>query len=583
MGARVIKSTTERSELQREPIVLFSLLFGFLLFLGIAGSVVWYFLPQRNLEAGAQFYIEEEYFAAQESLTRALSFGLLDEQDTARAFYLRGISNWELHNSVVAHNDLTAALDSTYLNRDEISAARFVRGKIWYDYEYYEEALEDYDVALASAFAESNDEGSTYLSRGWAHRKLDHQELALDDYAKAIKLLTEPSWAIEVHAGFAARLERRDLVAEDVLLMAREYPGFLDDLDLRLVFSAFGWLEENGSPGLAVELGQAILDADYIGPDPGDLPDYMFRDVVTAAMKSGDEQLARRAFGRVNLSHALLGMYVDREFEDLWSEDWFLLKAEPARGPELEAAYLRKLLADYPDRLSVLAQAVNSIRDTDPQEAIRIAEEAYERIDDFQGDNDDHHWFGNHYVYALVEGGRLDDAFRVMDEVVAPGLEGGPSLVNQFINFGEIYLDHGYFDEAIDMAHRAEGEGSSVNAYGRKWIRSVEVCAFAATDRRAEAIDIAVTMRESASENYAAVIKSFLCLERLDDVISLVIERLQDPLHRRAALLGLQTYIEAGEPDDTLARTLRRRMYMARDRAEVLQAINKVGRIVDVP
>jgi tetratricopeptide (TPR) repeat protein len=190
-------------------------------------------------------------------------------------------------------------------------------------------------------------------------------------------------------------------------------------------------------------------------------------------------------------------------------------------------------------------------------------------------------WVINEGSYALFALGRKDQAVALMRRLVAVPIDSSAGLIGPFINHSVILNEAGRYAEALDYARTLERDsGHYANDYGRMWIASSVVCALAGLNRAAEAAPDLERLRAHVDVNPAALTRAYLCVGDDAALAALMIHRLQsdDP---ESAILSLQDYALSRTSDQR--DPIFSRWQVMRDRADVREALGRVGRIYTLP
>ncbi len=113
------------------------------------------------------------------------------------------------------------------------------------------------------------------------------------------------------------------------------------------------------------------------------------------------------------------------------------------------------------------------------------------------------------------------------------------------------------------------------------WAAAVKICARSLNGAEADRVDLDFA-NANKTENDSAYAEILLCLGDEDAAAAHFIARLDDPERRAAALRAVQKTLEA-DYDLPIGAELDRRQAAVAARADVAAAIEKVGRIIDLP
>jgi hypothetical protein len=195
--------------------------------------------------------------------------------------------------------------------------------------------------------------------------------------------------------------------------------------------------------------------------------------------------------------------------------------------------------------------------------------------------SDDGMWLINEAAQALVTLGRDNEALGLMRRLAALPIESNGALIGPRINYALMLWETGRFGDSLDQALRLDREADRyANDFGKAWIASSLVCALARLNRGAEAGPQLARLRADAELNPTALMRAYLCLGQDDDAADLLVHRLEsdDP---NGALLSLQDY----RPSQGIAQAapLHDRFMALRERPAVRAALERVGRVLDLP
>lgn len=188
----------------------------------------------------------------------------------------------------------------------------------------------------------------------------------------------------------------------------------------------------------------------------------------------------------------------------------------------------------------------------------------------------------NEAAFALLSLGREDEAIAVMERVAELSVADNPYLMGLFINRSVILLEADRPAEALALTTRLDREFSQfTNDYGKMWIAASTVCALAALGRSAEALPTVERLRTGFDNNPSALTIALLCLNDLDAVEAVVIRQLEgdDP---ETMVVALQNYTRSPEVASGPS-PLYQRLQAVRERPAVRAALERVGRILDLP
>ena len=191
-------------------------------------------------------------------------------------------------------------------------------------------------------------------------------------------------------------------------------------------------------------------------------------------------------------------------------------------------------------------------------------------------------WVINEAAYVLLELGRGDEAISLMERLLAMSVEEHGDLIGPFINHAIILNDAGRPVEALAHAARLERDFSQyANDYGKLVVAAARVCSLAALNRGAEAAPLMERLRAAEEDQLGLLTDAHLCLGDTAAAEAVVLRRLGGE-GAEAVLLAMQDYqLEAEGPASV--DPIDERLRSLRDRPAVRAAIERVGRVLQVP
>jgi tetratricopeptide (TPR) repeat protein len=408
-------------------------------------------------------------------------------------------------------------------------------------------------------------------------------DVALRYAERATTLDPENEWPQVIRLYFGIRYERPEASLDALQVLSRIAPERVRDIDPRMLnelLRAARMLDSAGDRSLAVY--EALGRAGYVPPAPY-FDDFLRMGHARLLMERGRVGQARKMLiGVVDLD-SVIELRVDRLFDPLRADPTFEQQLDVVTAIRKDLARSRAAMEANPQ----LMEAVN-LHGMVLRAALRHAEglalvdralardaadsAAYSDADEYRN------WLVNlrgNFLYAL---GRTQEGRAAM--TAAAGLkEGGEINVSNIINLGGYLVDEGRAAEAIDLIPRI-GQASP---YGQGWIESIRSCAgvqLGDEKLRTAGLDY---LKSHESDNPAAYSRALLCSGDLDGAAALMIRRLASKDMRTEALLALQIKPDPTEEELPFARDMRARLAALRDRADVREAVDKVGRIERIP
>lgn len=190
-------------------------------------------------------------------------------------------------------------------------------------------------------------------------------------------------------------------------------------------------------------------------------------------------------------------------------------------------------------------------------------------------------WIVNEAAYALLSLGRKNEAVALMERLLELPVEEDRELIGPYINHAEVLRSAGRHAEALAYAMRLDRDFSRfAGDYGKMLILSSIVCSLASLNRADEADATLERIRALSDRHPRIVMETHLCLGDMEAAEALAIQSLESE-HPDSMVLAFQEYASApGQvPDDPL----RQRLMSLRDRPAVRSALERVGRVLQLP
>ena len=185
----------------------------------------------------------------------------------------------------------------------------------------------------------------------------------------------------------------------------------------------------------------------------------------------------------------------------------------------------------------------------------------------------------NEIPYILLILGRNDEAVTIMRRLAALPVAAMPSLINSRINYVQILVDAGRYQEALEeISAVGTRDYQYMNTFGQAWLATDAVCALAGLNRLTEARPFLERLAGLENTNPEAVTQAYLCAGEMDAAAGTLIRRLggRDPAR---AILSLQNFDTGNGPVDPIYR----RQLALRERPDVRAALARVGRVLTIP
>jgi tetratricopeptide (TPR) repeat protein len=406
---------------------------------------------------------------------------------------------------------------------------------------------------------------------------------AVTKAATALDEATGNDWHLRLAT--AAGLADDDDAMLSVTTIARRWPTTLDQVNDRFILQLA--VRTRTTQDLAdrrFELLAALNQARWKPQDPVLTSDFLWGDLTLALLERGRVQQARAVAENVASPDLLMWMRIDKRFDAIVQSD--LDRYDIPRAAAHDLARMQKVAAANPDSLEAINElATTLIAMNRSAEALPLLDAAITRArpadrskSPFK-DTDELNWTFNARAGALFTLGRSDEAITQM-QAGARRPENGDVNVSQQLNLGEYYERLGRAKEAIETVRDVGPE--NVSNYGAMDAEGVRACAYTQLNDGAKLEASLKYMTAHAAVAPGWVVTAMLCANNLSAAAEQVVAQLKDPMTREATLMMLQdAVVPAGTPAPV--REQHRRLLAVRDRPEVRQAIDAVGRIKAYP
>jgi hypothetical protein len=127
------------------------------------------------------------------------------------------------------------------------------------------------------------------------------------------------------------------------------------------------------------------------------------------------------------------------------------------------------------------------------------------------------------------------------------------------------------------------GQVRRASPYGRAWIESLRSCCGVLTGDEPMRAEGLAYLQEHVDDNPPALMRALLCSDDAEGAAALMIRRLGNPEWRSSAILALQRTLATGTEALAFQKLLSERFDRLRSRADVLQALEPVGRLETIP
>jgi len=320
------------------------------------------------------------------------------------------------------------------------------------------------------------------------------------------------------------------------------------------------------------------------------------------AADRGDMDTPKKIIKNLTDPHSIFEIRVDRRFDEIRRDDHL------ERFLDLEAA-ANKQIGDIASRVARYPAVLEGhIAYSDALELVRRYQDALDAIepiaqrlrepggrDAFIDADRYENWALERYSHALA---RLDfderaDAIH-LESSQLPKDAGGN--VSQRINYASSQFAKGNHGDALRSI--ADVNIDNTSDYGSILIHQIRICANAMGGFQRDYFDDLSYLIEKERKFGGVVLRAYLCLDQMDSAAQNLIRRLEHPDQRIGALMSLQNFADEREDLDKLwlrykpnsatnlldpGELLDLRFDMLRQRDDVLEAVDAVGRIEMVP
>lgn len=391
--------------------------------------------------------------------------------------------------------------------------------------------------------------------------------------ATAFDEADETAWTTRLSSAFSVG-DYSD-AGHSLAVFAQRWPGKLSNMNSGAIRQLHYQFLQVQNPDMDREMLDALFDAGWL--ESGVEPSSLWRDLVLLHIEHNDIARATAVALRVTSAQAALSMRVDRRFDPITLKRPQDFDIDRLVAAEIKAAQER--VKAQPDRLEPIADLQALLLITGQHSRVLSISDtvlAHARHGDgpktYTDFDEKYAWVLDNRSRAFKRQGRWDDAVRV-EVLAARRPEHGGMNVSQLINLGELYADLDLPDKAADTIV----ELGNMSPFGRMQLESVKL-RIAAGKNDAAAIAASMSyLREHRADAIATWEDALLFREKLDEAASLLIERLQKPAWRSAALVDMQHYADVIEtPTEKL---IHDRWNTVTARPDVQAAMQKVGRV----
>lgn len=344
-----------------------------------------------------------------------------------------------------------------------------------------------------------------------------------------------------------------------------------------------------------------VYESQYTTPNPFFKPEWFMIEYARMAADRGDTDDLRDIVLGLSSPGIIFQVRIDRRFDAIRQDGSLESFLDLEAAVEREITRLGLMVDRYPNMLrGYIEYSEALIVARKYEEALAVIEPVALRVrtpgekESFIDADREANWTIEQYAYALdrVRYHEQSDALR---RESAEMLEHNQQNVSQRINYASWKLDDGEFEEVLATLDRVRPENTS--DYGRMWANQLAVCAITMGDSKRDYSESLAYLIGHERDNPRALIKVYLCLDNLSAAANALIRRLRSTDQRIDALTSLQystgdksahdnlgsdLQTHLARDDLTIGHELDHRFDALRDRPDVREAANAVGRIEEV-
>lgn len=440
----------------------------------------------------------------------------------------------------------------------------------------YDMAIGLFTKVIRSGEIAGEDLGKVHFNRGLSYELAGEPVKAFEDYRTCTDLWIggEPGYHNVVRLG--VRLGRFDEARKALLVLLDNFRDGAKERTFDLITLA----RNDQLQGRWREADDLLLRYSSIDPDNKPVDLARARGNVALGASASAIALVRKLD---NLYAAILTR-ADRGFESVWNDPAFLTATDVPAMLARDLAVAQGKAETEVDKLDSVIGLMGALRRAGRiDEAIALGERTLAPdLSRFTDRGDMEVWVYDELAHAARTKGDLAAAERAYRTGVERVGDANPAVVNILINGGNFFAENlGKYREAIQFAERARKVGAS--AYGDMQVNYVLVVAYWGLKRQDDFARVLAEMEKNAADDASAVANALLLAGRVDDAARLVAGELAHPRGIDSMLLELQHYTLRPVPAGAAGKAIDKGWDALRRHPVVLAALDKVGRITDVP
>ncbi|MDJ0919285.1 MAG: hypothetical protein QNJ05_16115 [Woeseiaceae bacterium] len=408
-----------------------------------------------------------------------------------------------------------------------------------------------------------------------------------------------PNWLRELI--LAAEMSEQFRVGLDAVKRLAAYdPEELKTVDVYRLFNLHGDLIGRDPSGeLRFEFLRTLYEAGYEPAHPFYTADEFLIDYATVLADLGRTDDLKSIVLSIRDPGILVRIIVDRRFDFLRQDPAVEAFLDLEAAAEREIDRLSTLVSQHPEYAIgpvFLAEALSAVWRF--EEALEVIEPAAWKIrtpvlqDGYVDKAFAKPWVLQKYSETLWRLKYPEQSEAMYVEAIEPPKDLDKQNISQLVDMLGKVLYAGHLELVLEIADYMDLEKAS--PYSRMWVHASIVCANVMGEPISEYSGSEAYLLRYERDNPAALIQSYLCKNDMAKAGRLMVKRLEDPQQRIRALLYLQYTTSDWESErkththettDGLSpgHIMWHRFDELRGRADVQQAVGRVGRILVIP
>lgn len=406
-------------------------------------------------------------------------------------------------------------------------------------------------------------------------RQMGHDKQAQDLAVRgtAIDIADYRGWAVRAQTAFTVH-DFAD-AGQSVTVVATRWPNQLGSIEPELIWRIQHHLQLAGQTDTDYKMLKALFNA---GWKPYNVePNHLWQHLALLHLERNEKQRAAIVASRITSARTVLSMRVDKRFDPLISQDPKAFNVDHLVTTQIKMAQARveahpnqlRPIADLQSLYLATAQYARVLAVSNAAVAATRTGKAKETYSDF---DDQYNWILDARSRAFEAQGYWEKA--VLTEVLAARhLEDSGINVSQRINLAMLYASL----KQPHKAARALAGLTLMTPYGHMQLEMVKLqIAVEKNDASAAKASMGY-LRKHRDDAIGTWQRALLYRGNLNAAARLLIERLENPSLRNAALVSMQHYIENNATP--VEQLIQSRWNIVAARPDVQAAVRKVGRL----